>query len=58
MEGIQQFNTRKTKDEAFRRLEKAYEQRASRLTELADPGFENLRDDSRFLALARLAGLP
>ena len=46
------------KDSAFGWLEKAYEQRVSRLTEITDPGFKTLRPDPRFRALARRIGLP
>jgi len=46
------------KDHAFAWLEKAYEQRISRLTEITDPGFKTLRPAPRFRALARRIGLP
>jgi serine/threonine protein kinase/Tfp pilus assembly protein PilF len=47
------------KDEAFRWLEKAYEERSSKLTDLKiDPDFNNLQSDPRFAALIRKIGLP
>jgi len=47
------------KDEAFRWLEKAYQEHASKITDLKiDPDFDNLRDDSRFASLVNRIGLP
>jgi len=47
------------KEEAFRWLEKAYEERASKLTDLKiDPDFDNLHSDPRFAALVQKIGLP
>jgi serine/threonine protein kinase/Tfp pilus assembly protein PilF len=47
------------KDEAFKWLEKAYEERSSKLTDLKiDPDFDNLHSDPRFSALVRKIGLP
>jgi eukaryotic-like serine/threonine-protein kinase len=47
------------KDEAFKWLEKAYEERSSKLTDLKiDPDFDNLHSDPRFSAMVRKIGLP
>lgn len=47
------------KDEAFRWLEKAYEERSSKLTDLKiDPDFDSLHSDARFAKLASRIGLP
>ena len=47
------------KDEAFRWLEKAYEEHSSKLTDLKiDPDFDNLHSDPRFTALVKKIGLP
>jgi hypothetical protein len=47
------------KDEAFTWLEKAYEERSSKLTDLKiDPDFDNLHSDPRFAALISKIGLP
>jgi len=47
------------KDEAFRWLEKAYEERSSQLTDLkVDPDYDNIRSDPRFMALVNKIGLP
>ena len=47
------------KDEAFKWLEKAYEERSSKLTDLKiDPDFDNLHSDPRFSALVKKIGLP
>jgi serine/threonine protein kinase len=47
------------KDEAFTWLEKAYQERASKLTDLKiDPDFNNLHSDPRFAALVQKIGLP
>ena len=45
-------------DETLQWLEKAYVHRTSRLTELSDPGFDNVRFDPRFQDLTRRVGLP
>lgn len=46
------------KDQAFVRLEKAYEDRATDLVDLGvEPRFDNLRSDPRFIDLARRIGL-
>ena len=47
------------KDEAFSWLEKAYQERSSKLTDLKiDPDFDNLRGDPRFASLVNRIGLP
>jgi tetratricopeptide (TPR) repeat protein len=47
-----------SKDEAFKWLEKAYQERSSWLVFLkTDPQFENLRSDSRYLAMIKKIGL-
>ena len=47
------------KDEAFQWLEKAYEERSSKLTDLKiDPDFDNLHADPRMAALVTKIGLP
>ncbi len=47
------------KDQAFAWLEKAYEQRVSRLTSFPlDPAFDGLRSDPRYADLLRRIGLP
>jgi hypothetical protein len=47
------------KDEAFRWLEKAYEQRSTQLVFLkVDQNWENLRSDPRFADLVKRIGLP
>jgi TolB-like protein/DNA-binding winged helix-turn-helix (wHTH) protein/Tfp pilus assembly protein PilF len=46
------------RDSAFAWLEKAYQERASRLGELPDPVFDILRSDPRFQDLMRRLGLP
>jgi serine/threonine protein kinase/Tfp pilus assembly protein PilF len=47
------------KDGAFLWLEKAYEERSSKLTDLKiDPDFDNLHSDPRFAKLAKRIGLP
>lgn len=47
------------KDQAFEWLEKAYEERSSKLTDLKiDPDFDNLHSDPRFAKLAKRVGLP
>jgi TolB-like protein/Tfp pilus assembly protein PilF len=47
------------RDEAFRWLEKAYEERSVPLTRLkVSPEWDNLRDDPRFADLIRRVGLP
>jgi eukaryotic-like serine/threonine-protein kinase len=47
------------KDEAFRWLDKAYEERSIRLINIAvHPRFAGLRDDPRFAALVQRIGLP
>jgi eukaryotic-like serine/threonine-protein kinase len=47
------------KDQAFEWLEKAYQERSSKLTDLKiDPDFENLHSDPRFAKLAQRIGLP
>jgi eukaryotic-like serine/threonine-protein kinase len=47
------------KDDAFNWLEKAYEERSSKLTDLKiDPDFDNLHSDPRFAKLAERIGLP
>jgi TolB-like protein/Tfp pilus assembly protein PilF len=46
------------KDSAFEWLEKAYADRTARLSELADPPFDNLRSDPRFRDLVLRVGLP
>jgi TolB-like protein/Tfp pilus assembly protein PilF len=45
-------------DSAFEWLEKAFADRAARLSELEDPPFDNLRLDPRFQDLVRRVGLP
>lgn len=45
------------KDLAFEWLEKAYSDRAARLTELCDPPFDNMRSDPRFRGLSQRVGL-
>jgi TolB-like protein/DNA-binding winged helix-turn-helix (wHTH) protein/Tfp pilus assembly protein PilF len=46
------------RDSAFQWLEKAYQERAARITELAEPHFDSLRSDPRFADLMRRIGLP
>jgi tetratricopeptide (TPR) repeat protein len=47
------------KDETFRLLEKAYEQRAASIPYLAvDPALDDIRSDSRYADLLRRVGLP
>jgi eukaryotic-like serine/threonine-protein kinase len=47
------------KDEAFKWLEKAYQERSSKLIDLKlDPDFDNLHSDPRFVALVSKIGLP
>jgi len=46
------------KDSALKWLEKAYAERAARLTELGDVPFDGLRSDSRFRRLVERVGLP
>lgn len=47
------------KDDAFTWLEKAYQERSSKLTDLKiDPDFDNLHSDPRFTALVKKIGLP
>ena len=47
------------KNEAFKWLEKAYEEHSSKLTDLKiDPDFDNLHSDPRFASLATRIGLP
>jgi hypothetical protein len=49
----------KDKDEAFRWLEKAYEEREGNLVYLnVEPRFDAIRSDPRFRDLARRVGLP
>jgi tetratricopeptide (TPR) repeat protein len=43
---------------AFHWLEKAYQERTARITELLEPHFDSLRSDPRFSDLMRLIGLP
>jgi TolB-like protein/Tfp pilus assembly protein PilF len=45
-------------DSAFEWLEKAYADRAPRLTELFDEPFANMRSDARFRGLSQRVGLP
>jgi tetratricopeptide (TPR) repeat protein len=46
-------------NEAFKWLDKAYEERSSKLTDLKiDPDFDNLHSDPRFAKLASRIGLP
>jgi hypothetical protein len=44
-------------DEALRYLEQAVEIRSPFLSELGDPAYDPIRDDPRFRAIAREAGL-
>jgi len=47
------------KNEAFRWLEKAYQERSSKMTDLKiDPDYDNLRGDPRFDNLIKRVGLP
>jgi len=47
------------KDQAFEWLEKAYQERSSKLTDLKlDPDYDNIRSDPRFSALVKKIGLP
>lgn len=47
------------KDEAFSWLQKAFEERSSKLTDLKiDPDFDNLHSDPRFAVLVKKIGLP
>ena len=46
------------RDSAFQWLEKAYQERAARITELSEPHFDSLRSDPRFADLMRRIGLP
>lgn len=47
------------KDEAFKWLEKAYQERSSKLIDLKlDPDYDNLHSDPRFAALVSKIGLP
>jgi eukaryotic-like serine/threonine-protein kinase len=47
------------KDEAFKYLEEAYQERQSKLTDLKlDPDYDNIRSDPRFAALVKRIGLP
>ncbi len=43
---------------AFQWLEKAYQERTARITELSEPHFDSLRSDPRFSDLMRRIGLP
>jgi tetratricopeptide (TPR) repeat protein len=45
------------KDSAFKWLEKAYSERAARITELSDPQFDRIRSDRRFQGLAQRVGV-
>jgi len=45
-------------DSAFVWLEKAYQERVTRLQELPQPSFDGLRSDARFAELMRRLGLP
>jgi hypothetical protein len=47
------------KDEAFKWLDKAYQEHQSKLTDLKlDPDYDNIRGDSRFTLLVNKIGLP
>jgi TolB-like protein/tRNA A-37 threonylcarbamoyl transferase component Bud32/Tfp pilus assembly protein PilF len=47
------------KDEAFKWMDKAYQERSSKLLDLKlDPDYDNLQSDPRFLALVSKIGLP
>jgi tetratricopeptide (TPR) repeat protein len=46
------------RDSAFQWLERAYQERAARITELSEPHFDSLRSDSRFSDLMKRVGLP
>ena len=53
------FSLLDERDEAFKWLERAYEERSSKLTDLKiDPDFDNLHPDPRFSALVKKIGLP
>ena len=47
------------KDEAFKWMDKAYQERSSKLLDLKlDPDYDNLQSDPRFAALVSKIGLP
>jgi TolB-like protein/DNA-binding winged helix-turn-helix (wHTH) protein/tetratricopeptide (TPR) repeat protein len=46
------------RNSAFQWLEKAYQERTARITELSEPHFDSLRSDPRFPDLMRRIGLP
>jgi len=46
------------KNEAFRWLGRAYEERTMRLEQITEPTFDGLRSDPRLIHLKALIGLP